>query len=133
MDAKKEISKAKAMLVCLETLQNTKEAMLNNGVEYEVIENFDEIIRTEIKRLGIIVDFLGRGYEKCTCDGEDSGCSSECCDYKYKDLPSFKNSQPKKSIEIRSDRPKKDIYHTSIGDVCGSDEIINTFEKYKDE
>ena len=114
MDVKKEISKAKAMLVCLESLQKTKETMLNNGVEYEVMENFDEIIRTEIKRLGIIVDFLGRCYEKCSTEG-------------------FKKPQPKKPIEDCSDRPKKDIYHTSIGDVCGSDEIINTFEKYKDE
>lgn len=115
MNVKKEISKAKAMLVCLESLQNTKETMLNNGVEYEVMENFDEVICSQIKKLQYIVEDLAWKYSsKCSTEG-------------------FKKPQPKKPIEICSDRPKKDIYHTSIGDVCGSDEIINTFEKYKDE
>ena len=117
------INKIKYNLSALEMYNNTRNEMLDKCVSVDTFEEIDENIR-EIEDF-IFQDILElkKQDEKCSCDGIDSGCSSDMCKYHYNMLVN-NNKKELKDIILKSTQ-----FYIETDDECLPSECFDGFEE----
>lgn len=106
------INKIKYNLSALEMYNNTRNEMLDKCVSIDAFEAIDENIRTIEDYIFQDILELKQQDKKCSCDGIDSGCSSDMCKYHYNMLVNKNNDIENKQDENNeSDELCSNIYY----------------------